>query len=577
MTTAPKPALQAVSPDGLTLYSNSRDLRRDLHTLVNYVRGRTIKRSYRGNDLPAADYKRLLQLIPGDRQRARNDDDDDDYDDDAFLYGREAYSWISYLDQLALRLGFLHYDTKGAYRGYSSPEPSFRDNIIQFKGDAYSAFLALPPAEQERRLLDALLQDFSSGKNEFYTVSIRGRLDRFTNWGSATGLMPELNFAESRRFLLNQLANCAPGVWYSTAELVAYLKATHPFFLIPELPKRKKPNVTRYGNFHEGGVYHYGVPSIPDDAPDGFERVEGRYVERFLEGLPLTLGYVDVAYADPESDTAKPSRGLLRAFRVNERLRQALHGKIEPPRVTVQPNFEIYIESVFYPASLLDRLAPLAEVTSEDTTTILTLRKQRVVAYLAEHSDLDPVALLTGLSGKELPQNVRVELQEWAGHADVFTLYDGFGLVEARDQQRLVDVATVETISDGLRLVRAPRALYDQLIASGTPALRIQHGETAWSPIPEQAHTRFPRPAPVEVKKKAKQPVTLRREELIVLHVPDGDLFEVFRTALLETHSVRDIDTERRTLTVPKKDETRITALIQRVSDEYSINIEDLV
>ena len=35
---------------------------------------------------------------------------------------------------------------------------------------------------------------------------------------------------------------------------------------------------------------------IHESDPDGFERVEGRYVERFLESIPLVLRYVDVAY-----------------------------------------------------------------------------------------------------------------------------------------------------------------------------------------------------------------------------------------------------------------------------------------
>ena len=66
---------------------------------------------------------------------------------------------------------------------------------------------------------------------------------------------------------------------------------------------------------------------IPDKDPDGFAKVEGRYLERFLEGIPLVLGYTEVAYLKRKTETPiEPSRGLLPAFRITERLRRAMPG-----------------------------------------------------------------------------------------------------------------------------------------------------------------------------------------------------------------------------------------------------------
>jgi len=475
---------------------------------------------------------------------------------------------------------FVSYDTKGTYRGYSSTEPSFPDNVIGFNADAYRNFLALPLAAQERRLLDTLVSDYGSSFNEFYTLSIHGRLDRFPTWGSAIGVMRGLNFATIRRFLLDLLQGCEPGTWYSTAELVAYLKANHPFFLIPrqlEINKQSKTIEKRYGNFYEN-EHLYNRNPIPDDAPDGFERVEGRYVERFLEGLPLTLGYVDVAYGSRTESSATPSRGMLRAFRINERFLQAMRGDIPQPKVTIQPNFEIYIESAFYPAYLVNRLAPLADVIREDTTTILKLHKQKVAAQLAANAGLDVIALLRNLSGQELPQNVSVELQEWAGHADVFTLYDGFGLVESVDEHAAADPVTIETIGGSIRLVRHPDTLFARLMDSGTIAMRIRHADTAWEDLPAKAHTIFPRKmAAAQVpKKKTKQEVTVKRATLIALSIPDDGLFEVFRKALLDARCVLDVDKEKRMLTLSGKDEAQVKGLIKRLSGEYVIRLEDL-
>jgi len=595
-TTTKALTLTPVRPDNLTVYANPNDLRRDLHTFVGYVSRRTIKRSYRENDLPQADYKRLMQVIedggPGWGEGSGSDGT-------SYRYVAEAYSWIYYLDRVALKMGWVNYNTKGLYRGYSSADPSFPDNFIRFNADAYHAFLALPLAEQERQLFDTLVDDYGASYNEFFIGGVLGRLDRFPSWGGSTGVIPTLNFAAIRRFLFELLQGCEPGVWYGTADLVAYLKATHPFFLIPRPSDNKNKNKKRptaiqnryrtlqetpekrYGNFYENDDAHsYNRGAIPDDAPDGFERVEGRYVERFLEGLPLTLGYVDVAYARRSESSSRPSRGLLRAFRVNERFLQAMRGAIARPRVIVQPNFEIYIESAFYPASLVNRLAPLTDVIREDTTTILKLHRQKVAAQLAENAGLDVIALLKNLSGQELPQNVSVELQDWAGQADVFTLYAGFGLVESAEpvDGRLVDPVTVERIGDSLRLVRDPGALFSRLMESGAVALRIRHADAALQPLPDKARTVFPRAiaAAQAQKAKTKRAVTLKRQTLVALHFPDDDLFDVFRQALFEARCVLDVDKEKRVLTLSGKDDAHLKAIIKRLSGEYAIRLEDL-
>ena len=573
--------LTPIDPDTLTVYANPNDLRRDLHTFVGYVSGRAIKRSYRGNDLPQADYKRLGRLIKDDSLGLGALSDDDGYDDDT-SYGH-AYNWIAYLDRLALKLGFVGYNTKGEYRGYSSQEPSFPDNFMRFNADAYHKFLALSLAAQERRLRDTLTDDYTSGYNEFYATGIHGRLDRFPTFGSNTGVMSTLDFAAVRRFLLDLLPGYEQGVWHSVADLVAYLKINHPYFLIPKkLPVNKyyKTSEKRYGNFHEyKDAYLYDQSPIPDDAPDAFERVEGRYVERFLEGLPLTHGYVDVAYADQSEPAAKPSRGLLKAFRINERFIQAMRGDIPQPIVTVQPTFEIYIESAFYPASLINRLSPLADVVREDTTSILKLHKQKVAAALAETAGLDVITLLKDVSGRELPQNVTVELEEWTGLADVFTLYDGFGLVESADTHAAVDAGATVTISGSLRLARDPGALFARLTDAGAIALRVRHGDTALEALPAKARTVFARKAaPSQAPAKgAKKAVTLRREALIVLHVPDDSLFDDLRKALLEARCVLELNKEKRALTLAAKDEALIKEVIKGLSDAYTIRVEDMV
>lgn len=128
-------------------------------------------------------------------------------------------------------------------------------------------------------------------------------------------------------------------------------------------------------------------------------------MERFLEGAPLLLGYLDVAYGKRAYSGKKPERDMLQAFRVSPRLQHALNGAIAAPRVTVQPNFEVFVECEVYPAAVLAQIAPLGQVLSEGLTTIVRLDKTSAAAHLVKNPGLDLAALLSQLSGRELPQN----------------------------------------------------------------------------------------------------------------------------------------------------------------------------
>jgi len=546
--------------------SNHHDLRRDLHRYLQYVDGRNIKRSYRTNELPAADTKRLARLLNIDPAEET---------DTPFRFGAEASTWIDYVDGLALTMGFVSYDIKGSYRGYSSSEPSFPDNYIGFNREAYRKFLTLPLAEQERQLFDTLVSSYASSHNEFYQYSVLGSLDRFSMWGSAVGVMPTLNFAGIRRFLFDVLQSCEAGVWYSTASLIAFLKAHHPYFLIPVEPKilRGGRFEGRYANFYEN---QFANEPIPDHLKDGFERVEGRYVERFLEGIPLTLGYVEVAYQ--ETPPFFPMMGRLAAFRLYERFFQAMRGDMPQPKVVVQPNFEIFVESAFYPAYVIDRLSNLAEVVKEDTATlVLRLEKQKVAAQAAANDAFDVINLLKNLTGSQVPQNVAIELQEWVGHADVFTLYEGVGLLESADPISSITPYVIEQINERLSLIRQPQKVRAQLQSSGKVVMYVRHADDRFQPLPRKAQTHFPKSALAKPPKAKppKQPVAVRREMLVALYFPSDDLFEKFRKGLLDAHCAVEADKEKRLLTVAGRDEAQIKRVIEDLSSEYAIRLED--
>jgi hypothetical protein len=543
------------------------DLRRDLHVFVDYVRSREVKRSHRGNALSKADAKRIARLL-SDPNAVREVDE-------------EGFSaWIDFVDDLALQLGFVHYNTEGQYAGYTSQEPSFPDNYIEYQAKAYEQFLAAEAAEQESTLLNLLLNQGQGSASEFYHRGVLGRLEGFNQWGSALGVMPTLDFPPIRRFLLGLLAECPCGQWLSTASLVEHLKNHHRYFLIPAKPRFKDEYDARrgrYGNFHESKeAWGYEI-DVHESDPDGFERVEGRYVERFLEGVPLVLRYVDVAYARKLPRAIYPLLGSLQAFRVSDRLRRALEGRITEPRVTVTPNFEVHVIGETYPAGVLAQLAPLCDMVSAGASIVLKLTKQKVAAARADSPDLDAAGLLRGLCDGELPANIAHELSAWSEHGEKFALYVNCSVLETEQDAPAAERFSVERVAEGICLVRSPDQLFDELERRELMPVRIKHGDQAFAPLPRSARTRFPKGSAGREKPREPRPcVTLTRMTRVQLVCPDRELLDKLHCLLLERQCPVEIDRPNLTLTYSKAYESAVANAIRQLKTEYQLEIEDI-
>ncbi len=484
------------------------------------------------------------------------------------------------MDAVALRLGFVHYDTKGEYAGFSSQELSFPDNYIEFRAQPYEQFLAAKAAKQESTLLELLVRRGLGSDSEFYRQGVLGRLDGFNIRGSAIGVMPTLDFPAVRHFLLGLLAECPCGQWLSTSALVAHLKKHHRHFLIPAKPRFKSDydaRSGRYGNFHESKEAWGHEIDIHESDPDGFERVEGRYVERFLEGIPLVLRYVDVAYARKPPKPIYPSLGYLQAFRVSDRMRRALTGRVVEPRVTVSPNFDVHVIAEAYPAGVLAQLAPFCEMVSQGTSIVLKLTKQKVAAARAASADLDATRVLRALVGGDLPANIVHELSAWSEHGEKFVLYVNSSVLETDQDLPAADPFTVERVAAGIRLVRSPDKMFDELERRELMPMRIKHGDQALAPMPQNARTRFPKGSASREKPRELKPrVKLTRKTRVQLVCPDRVLLDRLHGLLLESKCPTEIDRQSLTLTYSKQYESTVANAIRQLKTEYRLEIEDV-
>ena len=556
--------------------SNSRDILRDLFVYVDYAREHSIKRMTRTNGIPRPDMLRMAKLLGIDP-----------IEKDDWMYARPY--WIDFLDRLALRLQLVSYDLQGEYRGYSSSDASFIDNYVVVNEAQYNKFFDLAPVQQEKEIINTLnlyksLHRYDGTSfNEFFHFGPFGFLDNFDRRGSATGIIPKLNFTEIRLFLLDVLKNCPEGQWFSTQSLIEYLKTNHPYFLIPKMfpqPEHGGKPMGRYDNFHEGDPNEAREKTVPVDAPDAFERVEGRYVERFLEYIPLTMRLVDLAYDREEYKGLSPSLGFLKAFRVNERFQRLMSAEVFPPKVTIQPNFDVIIESDFYPAKILSQVASLGERMSDPNSGhnayvgIFQLTKTAVAATLVKQPDLDVCALLKSLSGRDLPPNVQVELEEWAGHADQFTLYEGFALLETAEIPPEVEKFCTEKITPSLSLVRTPDQVFPILEREAQIPLRVSHFEWEFMLLPESAISLFPRYMPETDIPKVARSVKIQRLVTVSYKFPDEETFDAFRITLAELRCPFQTEPRNHSISIQPKDQALFDEALKKLAGDYLCEVE---
>ena len=95
------------------------DLFHDVHIYMQYVSTKTIKRTYRDNTLPKSDLTRLTTLLSWSLKNVSKKEHED-------------FDWIYFIDELAHKLQFTNYNTKGSYAGYSSYDETFPKNMRIF-------------------------------------------------------------------------------------------------------------------------------------------------------------------------------------------------------------------------------------------------------------------------------------------------------------------------------------------------------------------------------------------------------------------------------------------------------------
>ncbi len=549
--------------NGLDVVSCSYNLRKDLVTFVDFCDQNHPKRGHRNNNILKADLRKIAKAF-GNKDVINN------------LKEHGESNYIDYIDNLAHKLKLIGYDTEGMYAGYHSSEPSFPDNYIEVNDFDFEKYIGLSPFKQDEKLLTAIIFSDTDSNNEFHSTNYHSRLDEFRSWNSRA-LMQSIRFDIARRQMLDILSRLPAGKWYSTQSLIKYLKQEHPFFLVPKERKydRWATDKSRYSGIVEvraGDVssYRSGIQINEKDA-DAFERVEGRWVERFLEYVPLIMGFVDVAYDKDFSTEIYPVFNKLKAFKVNHRLKN-YYQKDYPVKATLQPNFDLVVEAPVYPTSIAHQFIKVCNVVTEEPHLVLRLDKQKVLKFHAENTDENIIDDLDELISNPMPANVRIELKEWMGQTDKFVLYTGYDLYENNSTNDAVEQKHV--INKKFSLVKDGQKVYDKLLVSGKVPVLINHKDERFTLAPRKSKTIFATLGKTVEKAKTRQRVNIAADTYIVYSIDNKNFYKELLLRCMEKKLLDYYDEDHCTIKFNKKLEKSVSEVIKKLKADYIVSVK---
>jgi hypothetical protein len=186
---------------------------------------------------------------------------------------------------------------------------------------------------------------------------------------------------------------------------------------------------------------------------------------------------------------------------------------------------------------------------------------------------MDFVAFLTTLNGRDLPPNVQIELREWSGHADQFTLYEGFALLESVEKVPGAEKFVVEHISPQISLVRSARELFISLEKESCVPLLIPHLLEGFYPLPNTVVSVLPKRTPEEEEPETATPIQVSCVVSVTAKFPDDASFDSFRKMLAELRCPFQSDSKMRSITFDQKNQAKFDEAIRKLADVYAVEI----
>ena len=546
--------IKTLDTTNLEIKRNTRDIHEYIYKYIDYISTKSIKRGIRENILMKSDVNRLSKLMPIDKFKDVNP-------------SLISNDYPNFLDILLYDMGFITYkkDTEDSiYNSYG-----YENNYIKLKSSNYKEHIDLTLQEQEELVTNYLISNYSGKNNEFAKDSPVGHLTSFNDeryYYYDYDRFRKLNFKNAREFLLQFISKLKIDCWYSIESLIYYMEANYKNFLFPkDLRKDYKK------------IYEKNTRDSKNIELDGFIKVEGKYIKRFLEYIPFLMGYVDLAYRFKSSNQFTANYDQLLAFKPTTKLLHYFNKSIKEAKITVQPNFEISIESEIFPAQIMSTLYSIGKVIKNDVITQIKIEKNMMLQKVAKDSSFNPIEYLREISRAELPNNLQIELREWIKQSDSFVLYENMHLFESSSEFASVKNITVDSINKNFNIIKNSNELYHLIEEDEEmPVKKVTHRDDKFSELPPEYKTIFKKRNNTKTSiAKNLEKLQISKEIIIKLFFHSSNQLKIISGKLLDKGCVFSVNDNEKSITILQKDEALLKEVFKQISRQFQLDIKD--
>jgi len=464
--------LKSSKPDSGIKTFKEISIRRDIYEFIKFIKNKDIVLTKRYNNIPVPVARKLSKLMSFKEDTSKVVDD-------------YSSTWINLIHTICKKLDLVNKEvdswvddiTGYYYRKWERPSyPEFDIHLIDRN---WSEYLELDPFEKERKILDALCYVTGS---EFYNCPVYKRCDRddrFSEFGSGVNAQQYVKYPPIRKKLLDVLALVEEGKWYETGSLITYIRKNYPNLILDHNNRGHVESYKAYNNFYHS-FYETKDKSgwgrdieVHENDKDAYERVEGRYINYFLETIPFMMNLVELAYTNPLD--ILPPRGHITHFRLTLYGKEILSGMLQrdkPSHKKILPTFEVFIPMDEFDEKIILRLDKYTKTLATDKMYHLKIDKKSILSELEKGEQIwEIINFFEGLAG--LPQNIRYELESYGLHSEKIVSLPAVSIIEVLDSEasRVFESNysdyIVSKIDNGYFLVKGIKELYERLLLDG--------------------------------------------------------------------------------------------------------------
>jgi hypothetical protein len=305
--------------------------------------------------------------------------------------------------------------------------------------EASLGYVALPPHQQVRTLLDAWLR---AGDNVLASLT---HLE-YHRRSSQQSVVPSDDQARQAyvRILDVIRERIRPGYWYDGSSLSALLRHLDVEFLVPWLGPATQ---SWYAASDRDGLSLPAYSGITLQDSRGRSRwlfmgsdwdlVEGAFIRAVVRGPLNWLGVVECRTIADGREVFALTRSGARAIGIEaaDEPLDVREAETNVEALVVQPNYDVIVYDPLDRPELLYQIDRIAERVSVDRLAVYRLSREALWAGLQNGVAIDDaVALLERASRSPIPRNVVVSLRDWARQFESIRWIRNACLLEAPDE-----------------------------------------------------------------------------------------------------------------------------------------------